>query len=443
MAAPAAQAEPLAPRWEGDHAGGMTDASEPQPPATTFFADEGMNFDLLTTLGAAPMGTAEVGEVLAMVDAIRAAGESYQAYFDAFHAGGTRLVGQARASERNGDAVRATHEALRASNYLQSALFFVLGSDRASHEQRVYEDVADAWNLAAPNLAPVAEPLSIPFGDRPMPGWFFAPDDSGRPRRTLVVSNGSDGQYVWVWGFIAAAALERDWNVVLFEGPGQGSMLFVHHLPFRADWEAVITPVVDHLSARTDVDAGRIALLGGSMSGELTARAAAFEHRLAALVTAPGSVAPWRAFPEVLRDIVTDDPGETNRNWNEGIIPFLNDHQVFTLRKRLEIYDPHALAAVRRGELPSDFWTPTRVLIAQDVSDVAAHITCPTLVVDYEGETFYAGQADELHDLLTCPKDLVRMTTADGAQLHCSPLAPHHHADVVLSWLGDTVGGAD
>lgn len=423
----------------------MTDLQTAGSPgdASVFLADEGMNYDLLSTLGGAAYGLAEAGEVLAMVDVVRSAGETYEAYFGAFHARAEHLLGRAQRSADAGDSDGAGHDALRSASYFQSALFFVLGSDHPGNEERTYHRFHQAWNLAAPHLAPVAEQVGIPSDGREMPGWFFAPAEDGAARRTLVVSNGSDGQHAWAWGFIAAAALERGWNVLLFEGPGQGSMLFVHHLPFRADWEAVITPVLDYLLTRPDVDGDRIALLGGSMSGELTTRAAAFEHRLAALVTAPGSVSPWRAFPEVLRDIVTDDPDETNRNWNEGIIPFLNDHQVFTLRKRLEIYDPHALAAARRGELPTDFWTPTRVLIAQDVSDVAAQVTCPTLVVDYEGETFYAGQADELFDLLTCPKDLVRMTAADGAQLHCSPLAPQHHADVVLSWLGDTVGGPD
>jgi hypothetical protein len=59
-------------------------------------------------------------------------------------------------------------------------------------------------------------------------------------------------------------------------------------LIFRPDWEAVITPVIDHLANRSDVDQGRIALWCLSMGGYLAPRAAAFEHRLAALIADGG-----------------------------------------------------------------------------------------------------------------------------------------------------------
>jgi pimeloyl-ACP methyl ester carboxylesterase len=55
----------------------------------------------------------------------------------------------------------------------------------------------------------------------------------------------------------------------------------------------VITPVVDFLRARPDVDRRRISLVGASFGGFLTARAAAHEHRLAALVTDTGVTDPF------------------------------------------------------------------------------------------------------------------------------------------------------
>jgi len=403
--------------------------------------DEGMNYDLITTLGGAPYGLAEVGEVFAMVDAITAKGESYQAYVETFHAEAERLLRRARAAQKVGNTKGATSDALRASNYFQSALFFVLGTDKPGDEEKLYRSFVSAWELAAPNLAPVAEPLSIPYEGRTLPGWFFAPDATGAARRTLIMSNGSDGQYSWAWGFALAAALQYGWNAVVFEGPGQGSLLFVDKVPFRADWEAVITPVVDHLLTRSDVDGDRIALIGGSMSGQLVPRAASFEHRLAAIVAAPGVLSPWDAFPDIIHSVVTDDEESTNKNWNENMVPFLTGTYDFTMKKRLEIYDPEALKQVRVGKMPTDFWTPTRTLLAQDIRDVVHQISCPTLVVDYEEEGFYGGQAKELYDRLTCEKRFVRMTSADGAQLHCSPMAPQVHADVVLTWLDGVLGG--
>ena len=91
-----------------------------------------------------------------------------------------------------------------------------------------------------------------------------------------------------MYAFGGAAALERGYHALIFEGPGQGSMLFERQIPFRPDWENVITPVVDYLRSRPDVDPARIALTGWSLGGELAIRAAAFEHRLAAVVADPG-----------------------------------------------------------------------------------------------------------------------------------------------------------
>lgn len=42
-------------------------------------------------------------------------------------------------------------------------------------------------------------------------------------------------------------------------------MLFERQVPFRYDWEHVITPVVDYPRSRPDMDHRRIALNGSSM----------------------------------------------------------------------------------------------------------------------------------------------------------------------------------
>ena len=53
------------------------------------------------------------------------------------------------------------------------------------------------------------------------------------------------------WG--VAVALERGHNCLAFDGPGQGGMLRQREVPFRPDWEAVVTPVLDFALKRTEV----------------------------------------------------------------------------------------------------------------------------------------------------------------------------------------------
>ena len=40
---------------------------------------------------------------------------------------------------------------------------------------------------------------------------------------------------------MAGGALERGYNVLIFDGPGQGGALVVQKLPMRPDWENVVT----------------------------------------------------------------------------------------------------------------------------------------------------------------------------------------------------------
>ena len=71
----------------------------------------------------------------------------------------------------------------------------------------------------------------------------------------------------------AAPALERGYNCLTFEGPGQGGVIRKQNIPFRYDWEKVVTPVIDYALTRDrDIDPNKIALMGTSMGGYLAAR---------------------------------------------------------------------------------------------------------------------------------------------------------------------------
>jgi hypothetical protein len=55
--------------------------------------------------------------------------------------------------------------------------------------------------------------------------------------------------------------------------------------------------------------------------------------------------------------------------------------------------------------------------------ETIAAISCPTLVLDPDGEEFWPGQSQAMCDELTCEKQLVRSTTGEGADWHCEPAA--------------------
>ncbi|MFC3575087.1 alpha/beta hydrolase family protein [Streptomyces yaanensis] len=405
----------------------------------TLFKNPEFEFSALLALGASGQRSGEVGEVLTAVNAINKAGLSAQTYVETFRKLGDRLM---KAPE-GGKSDRETRRfrALRAAQYYAQALFFVLGSDDPGNEEELYKSGRGAWDTFCGLCDPAPVTASVPYGKTPLPVWFFRPDESGRRRPTVILTNGSDGQNVDMWTYGVAAALDRDWNALVYDGPGQGQLIFVDRVVFTPRWENVVTPLVDWLVARSDVTADRIALTGLSMAGDLAPRAAAFERRLAALVAMPGCLDPWLGFPAEIRKILTPNKQETNDVWNKEVVPHLSPAEAATLKKRFEPFSVPAMLAAREGKVFTDFYTPAKLIQSMAVTDVVGHIKTPTLVLDYEFEQFYPGQARQMFDRLTAPKEYVKLTAATGAQLHCSPMAPQQHCEVVFDWLRETLSG--
>jgi dienelactone hydrolase len=424
------QATPLLP----DPAPGI-----PSSIGMTFFTDPALDFNARFALGAAGYHCADVGEVVTAINAANAAGGTIPSFVTAFSSLADRTGAYASQTRAVGHRATAREAHLRAAEYYAQALFFVLGTDQPSTEPDLYALGRRHWDAAARLFEPAALRVRIPYEQMGMPGWFLRPDASGTKRPTVIVNNGSDGQVVEAYAYGAAAAVERGWNALLFDGPGQGSMLFEHEIPFRPDWEKVVTPVVDWLRERSDVDPDRIALTGWSMGGELVVRAAAFEPRLAAVVSDPGSYDIWLAWPENVRTLAASpDPAEVNREW-QSIISVLTPDEAFDVKKRGEIFGREFLHQARRGEVPTDLALLAKRIQEYHLTAVADRVKPPVLVTDYELEQFYPGQARQLYEMLPGRKDYVTFDVSQGAEYHCAPMAPQFRNEVVFDWLDDTV----
>lgn len=397
--------------------------------SSTFFADSAINFQLLFTLGAVGYGAAETGEVLATFDRIHARGDTYRAVFEEFLALGRELRARGDEHHAAGRTASARGSYLRAASYLDQALFFTLASAQPTrrHEGQVYREMESAWAAAAALFKPRLQPVRIPYGHTHLPGWLLTPGGSAR-RPTVILNNGSDAQNVDVYVEGGAAALERGWNALIFEGPGQGGNLFVRSIPFRFDWERVIIPVVDWLHRQPTVDTRRIALAGESFGGYLVSRAAAFEHRLAGVVADPGIVdcfVSWSGgLPKPLLELLyAGRHKEFMAYWNE-MPSDLPEAERFQLAKRLEIY---------AGRDAYEQLRSARKYVLSP--ELARKITAPTALLAPELEQFFPGQSKTLYDWLHTRKALISFTVAEGAEWHCEPMAPQLHCERVFDWL--------
>src|SRR6202012_5990821 len=103
-----------------------------------------------------------------------------------------------------------------------------------------------------------------------------------------------------MWGLGGAAAAQRGYHWMTFDGPGQQAALYERGLFLRPDWEHVLTAGLRAVTARPDVDASRVAAVGVGQAGYLLPRAMTHEHRLAAAVLAPGVVDVLEAWTAAL-----------------------------------------------------------------------------------------------------------------------------------------------
>jgi hypothetical protein len=186
-----------------------------------------------------------------------------------------------------GHRISARDAYLRAAAYLFTATGSLDGSDDPGRLTGAWRAHRRAWDWFCELSDPPIERVAIPYEGTELVGDVFRPREGGR-RPAIILNNGSDGPVNAMWTQGGAAAVERGYLAITFDGPGQGQALFEQGLPFRPDWEAVITPVIDHLVERDDVDPDRIVLHGISQAGYWAPRAAAFEKRIAAVVADPG-----------------------------------------------------------------------------------------------------------------------------------------------------------
>ncbi|VTU41423.1 Alpha/beta hydrolase family protein (plasmid) [Variovorax sp. PBS-H4] len=394
----------------------------------TEFLPDSRDYTVRSLLGKTSRGCADAGEVLATLASVDPS--DHRAWFDAWVALGRRIAAVAAASAAAGHRVSAARAYLRAATYFATAVSAVDGLDGDEspllptfHEHRA------SWEGFVTTTAWPVERVDIPYEGSTMPGWFFRPDTAAGPRRTLVVVNGSDGSLSGLWAEAAEGALERGYNVLLFDGPGQQSMLFERDIPFRPDWGPVLTPVVDFLLARGDVDPDRLASYAISQGGYWLPQALTTEHRFAAAVADGGVVDVGRTWTShiphpVLAAYLKGDTAKFDREMNLGFSVPGGKAQRRNWNFRARPYGITGFAAtldqVRK----------------YDLTAAAGHITTPLLVTDCEDEQFFPGQAAELAKLVPTA-ELITFTAQEGARFHCQPMARELTEQRVFDWLDE------
>ena len=195
----------------------------------------------------------------------------------------------------------------------------------------------------------------------------------------------------------------------------------------RPDFETVLPPVIDWLLAQDGVDPKSLILVGRGFAGYLAPRAAAYEKRLKALVCDPGQYDFVSRFLGSMIDeatwkrILARDPAVDAKL-----------QHVMDAPGKVEWYG--ARMATQGAKSVGDFM---RLQPLYTLEGQAELITCPTLIVDCEGD--FASQGDELYAALKWPKTMLKLDAASGAGGHCGGMGQLVWQSAVFAWIEDVL----
>lgn len=434
------------------------------------FNNAAFNGQISFCLGGASSHTAEVGEVMRMVQQVNkktgnpgdadTTAADFESLVQACIDLGDRLERLARRSGAR-NAVSYRQRMMRASSYAAQALFFVLGGTEPDNEAEYFRICQDRWLKSARYFDRPVQPFVVDSRYGTIPCYFFPSAVGSGKRPTVIVSSGSDGQLVECMQFGVTDGLERGYNVVLFEGPGQMSRLFEKQITFTPDWNKVIEPIVERVRRRNDV--GLVGLVGVSFAGMLSARAAA-EVDLDATVLMP---AAWNATlvwgdqmdmntVKQTHNLPRAEKQRARRELNSGFAsewPQFPRTTQWGIYKRGEIYSRQVLRDARAGRPPSDYYQLLENMLPFVFDDDLRRITRPMLLTRNQGDQYFNGGAGVpptpttgKYDQPTYAFSLLRkvpprhkkffdFTAAQGASLHDQPLAPQFANEVMFDWL--------
>lgn len=382
---------------------------------------------LLFYLGHTWQGLADVSECLETASRVKL-GDKWS-WTNEWRSTANRLAQLAKESEATGHSVSAGEADLRASNYYIAAMHRHPDPDDPNIIEMTTSSL-ECFRKGIQHLDLPATEVSIPYENTTLPGYFYRSPAADKNAPTLIIYQGRDAWAIQDKMF-ADAGNKRGYHVLLFDGPGQGPVLRLQGLPFRHDWEQVISPVIDYTLNMDGVDPGRIAVMGLSMGGVLAPRAAAFEHRPKVYIANPGVI----SWAEIMNEFIAEIAGP------DALSLVDSDPEAFNLRiSRLMLKIPMLDWAMRDSFWKHGVATPAALMLdvrKYDNSATLKNIQSKMLLIDGEADDW--SQSAAMHKLLPTSADIIRFTADDTGLLHCQTAASAILNHRLYNWLDDNL----
>ncbi len=203
-----------------------------------FFRNQTYHFATLRALNSIPYDGADTGEILETVKHITT--ESPESWYAEWLKTAHRVEALA---EETADMRSKGRAYLRAHTYFRTAEFLLPSGDR--RRKSAFEKSVGTFHKGLCILGVHCERIAVPYGAHHLNALYFAGDKGAADRPLIVAHGGFDSTMEEMYFVVGAAALERGYAVLLFEGPGQGSIIREQGLPFIKEWERPTGAVLD------------------------------------------------------------------------------------------------------------------------------------------------------------------------------------------------------
>ncbi|KAF5722753.1 hydrolase or acyltransferase (alpha beta hydrolase superfamily) [Fusarium mundagurra] len=366
-------------------------------------------------------GGSATGEVLRAAAVIEP--NNPESWYREFKFLADKICDQAVAAENKKDWVSARSAYFRSSSYYRGADFFLHGNQSDPRINILWQKQNASFTKAV-NLLPKPPTLrdaQLPAGKRL--GY-------GKKIPTVIVGTGYDGSQEALYHSNCREIIQRGWNCITYEGPGQATVRRQQNLGFMPEWWEVVTPVVDYVRSRHDVDPDRVALIGMSFGGLLAPLAATHEHRLAAVLAIDGMLnlqsSILEQFPPALTKLFLSDNSTAF------------DDEIYSLLKNPKL--PTALSwPINQGMWAWNTKSPFKWLAMVGEFNLdkqsLAKIKCPVFVASGQDDMTAPEPPEEMARAFGKQAHYFLFKTELGSGVHCAIGAENQLAQETLGWL--------
>ncbi|MDK2964965.1 alpha/beta hydrolase [Lacrimispora sp.] len=158
------------------------------------------------------------------------------------------------------------NEKLKAAYYFRGAEFYMPDSnpDKQKLRKRFISLTCDFYGIQENQHS------MIPYQNGYLSAYRISPEN---PKSTIVFFGGFDS-YIEEFFLMTMILKDAGYDVICFDGPGQGSALEDYNLPMTHEWEKPVKSILDYFRLND------VTLIGISLGGYLSLRAAAYEKRV-------------------------------------------------------------------------------------------------------------------------------------------------------------------